>query len=61
LHSLEEDGDRLFITMELIDGVTLANAMPPRGLALQRWMPLAAQLADARQAAHAHGHRPIAI
>jgi len=31
VHSLEDDGSIVFITMELIDGVTLADAIPPDG------------------------------
>src|SRR5215212_7824322 len=34
VHSLEEHGGAVFITMELIDGSTLADQIPPRGFAL---------------------------
>ena len=61
VHSLEDDGTTLFITMELIDGATLAEAIPSGGFPLARLLPLAAQLADALHAAHACGivHRDL--
>jgi Tol biopolymer transport system component len=61
VHSLEDDGSIVFITMELIDGVTLADAIPPDGFPLARLLPLAAQLSDALHAAHARGivHRDL--
>src|SRR6185369_17114912 len=61
VHSLEDDGSMVFITMELIDGVTLGDAIPPAGFPLGRLLPLAAQLADALHAAHARGivHRDL--
>jgi Tol biopolymer transport system component len=61
VHSLEEHAGVLFITMELIDGQTLANAAPPGGFPLKRLLPLAIQLADALSAAHALGlvHRDL--
>jgi serine/threonine protein kinase len=55
LHSIEEDGDVLFLTMELVDGATLTDAIPAEGLPLDRFLSLAIQLADALQAAHARG------
>src|SRR6185369_17630161 len=41
VHSLEDDGSMVFITMELIDGVTLGDAIPPAGFPLGRLLPLA--------------------
>ncbi|MGZ7080570.1 MAG: protein kinase domain-containing protein, partial [Thermoanaerobaculia bacterium] len=55
LHSLEEHESVLFLTMELIDGATLADTIPPRGFPLDRLLPLAIQLADALAAAHGCG------
>jgi tRNA A-37 threonylcarbamoyl transferase component Bud32 len=55
LHSLEEHESVLFLTMELIDGSTLADTIPPQGLPPDRLFPLAIQLADALAAAHACG------
>ncbi|HTI36977.1 MAG TPA: protein kinase [Vicinamibacterales bacterium] len=61
VHSLDEHDGTLFITMELIDGVTLAEALPEGGLPLARVMALAVQLADALGAAHGLGivHRDL--
>jgi len=61
LHSIEEDGDVLFLTMELVDGSTLTDAIPAEGLPLDRFLALAIQLADALQAAHGRGviHRDL--
>ena len=61
VHSLDEHDGALFITMERIDGVTLAEALPENGFPLQRVMALAIQLADALGAAHGLGivHRDL--
>src|SRR5690242_11926206 len=55
VYSLDEHEGVLFITMELIDGVTLADALPENGFPIQRVMSLAVQLADALSAAHGIG------
>ena len=61
LHSIEEDGDVLFLTMELVDGSTLTDVIPADGLPLDRFLSLSIQLADALQAAHGRGviHRDL--
>ena len=61
MHSLEEDADVLFITMELIEGSTLADTIPPNGFPIARVVSLSVQLADALNAAHARGivHRDL--
>ena len=61
VHSLEEHGAVLFITMELIDGATLAEALPAHGFPLDRLLPLSIQLVDALSAAHSAGivHRDL--
>jgi Tol biopolymer transport system component/tRNA A-37 threonylcarbamoyl transferase component Bud32 len=61
VHSLEDDGAIVFVTMELIEGVTLADAIPPGGFPLARLLPLATQLSDALHAAHTRGivHRDL--
>ena len=61
LHSIEEDGEALFLTMELVDGATLTEAIPTEGLPLDRFLSLAIQLSDALQAAHGRGviHRDL--
>ena len=61
VHSLEQDTTALFITMELIEGSTLADTIPSNGFPLARVLSLSAQLADALNAAHARGivHRDL--
>jgi tRNA A-37 threonylcarbamoyl transferase component Bud32 len=61
VHSLEEHDGILFITMELVDGATLAASLPPDGFPFDRTLRLATQLADALAAAHARGivHRDL--
>jgi serine/threonine-protein kinase len=61
VYSLEEDQSRLFITMELVEGSTLADAIPPQGFALNRLLSISIQLADALNAAHTRGiiHRDL--
>jgi serine/threonine protein kinase len=61
LYSIEEhDGVRL-LTMELVDGQTLASVIVPGGLPLSRLLGLAVPLADALVAAHERGvaHRDL--
>src|SRR5688500_3254772 len=61
VYSLEEDKGILFITMELVDGVTLAASLPPGGFPFERALRVSTQLADALAAAHARGivHRDL--
>ncbi|MGH9254830.1 MAG: protein kinase domain-containing protein [Vicinamibacterales bacterium] len=61
LHSIEEQDGILFLTMELVEGSTLTNAIPSEGLPLNRFLTFAIQLADALQAAHGRGviHRDL--
>jgi serine/threonine-protein kinase len=61
VHSLEEHGGILFITMELVDGATLSASLPPGGFVFDRTLRLSTQLADALAAAHARGiiHRDL--
>jgi hypothetical protein len=61
LHSLDEHDGILFLTMELIDGATLGDTIPSRGLPIDRCVRMAVQLADAMAAAHAVGviHRDL--
>jgi Tol biopolymer transport system component len=61
LHSVEEvDGVR-FITMELVEGKTLAEMLPRTGFALSRLLEIAIPLADAVSRAHREGitHRDL--
>jgi tRNA A-37 threonylcarbamoyl transferase component Bud32 len=61
VHSLDEHEGVLFITMELVDGSTLASALPAQGFPLDRLLALSVQLADALAAAHGAGiiHRDL--
>ena len=61
LYSLEEDEDVLFLTMERVDGRSLAEALPAEGLALPEFFELAQALGEALEAAHAKGvvHRDL--
>jgi Tol biopolymer transport system component/tRNA A-37 threonylcarbamoyl transferase component Bud32 len=61
LHSIEELDGVLFLTMELVEGSTLAAAIPAGGFPIDRFLALAIQLADALQAAHGRGiiHRDL--
>jgi Tol biopolymer transport system component/tRNA A-37 threonylcarbamoyl transferase component Bud32 len=61
IHSIEQSGDRLFLTMELVRGQPLAALIPARGLPLPRLLKLAVPLADAISAAHDKGviHRDL--
>jgi len=61
IHSVEHDGGRSFLTMELVEGRTLEQAVPAGGLPLAEFLRIAIQLADAMNAAHDRGilHRDL--
>jgi serine/threonine protein kinase len=61
IYAVEEIDGRVFLAMELIDGGTLADLIPPDGLPLDAVMKYAIPLADALSAAHAQGitHRDL--
>ena len=61
LHSIEVEGDVHFLTMELVEGRTLAAAIPAGGFALEELLAIAVPLADALGSAHAKGvvHRDL--
>jgi Tol biopolymer transport system component len=61
LHSVEESGDRLFLTMEVVHGRTLAELIPNRGMTLQQFFAIAIPLAGALAVAHQRGiaHRDL--
>jgi serine/threonine protein kinase len=61
IHEVGEDGGRLFIVMERLDGRTLADLIADGPLAPALIADLAAQLADALDAAHVNGilHRDL--
>ncbi len=61
LHSIEDADGTRFLTMELVDGQTLADLVTPGGLPAARVLNLLIPLADALAAAHAKGvvHRDL--
>ena len=61
VYSVEEAGETCFLTMELVEGQTLADLIPAHGLPLDRLLKLAIPLADAMGAAHERGitHRDL--
>src|SRR2546427_6159069 len=52
IHSIEEQDGIAFITMQLVQGRTLAESIPPDGLSLQRFFDIGIPLVDAVAAAH---------
>jgi serine/threonine protein kinase/Flp pilus assembly protein TadD len=61
LHSIEQHGGTRFLTMELVEGASLAERIVPGGVAREELLDLAIALADALGAAHARGvvHRDL--
>jgi Tol biopolymer transport system component len=61
IHSVEEHDGRLFLTMELVDGGPLSEAIPAAGLPLQKLLRIAIEVADAMAAAQQRGitHRDL--
>ncbi len=61
IFSVEEAEDFHFLTMEYVEGDTLAQSIPEAGIRLDRFMELAMQIADALHAAHEQGiiHRDL--
>jgi hypothetical protein len=61
IHSVEEASGVLFLTLELVDGDTLASHIPPGGLPLDKILTFAIPLTDAVGAAHQRGitHRDL--
>ncbi|MEO5988355.1 MAG: protein kinase [Candidatus Eisenbacteria bacterium] len=61
LHSVEDDGDVRFLTMELVEGQSLGQALAPEGMPVMRVIDLGIALADALAAAHERGvvHRDL--
>jgi len=61
IHSIEQEGDVRFLTMELVDGQTLSQAIPRGGLPVGQVLEIGAALADALAASHEKGiiHRDL--
>ncbi len=61
VYSVEESEGIHFITMELVEGKTLSEVIPQKGLPLRSFIELSIPLADALSSAHAHGitHRDL--
>jgi serine/threonine protein kinase/TolB-like protein/tetratricopeptide (TPR) repeat protein len=61
IHSVEEEGERAFLTMELVDGAPLSHRIAGGPIPLGELFDLAIPLADAVSAAHHRGitHRDL--
>ena len=61
IHAIERHELRHFIVMELLEGQTLAQIMTGKPVEMEKLLPLAIQIADALESAHAKGivHRDI--
>ena len=61
VHSVEHEDGNAFLVMELIEGETIADAIPKGGMELLRLLDVAVPLAGAVAAAHEHGivHRDL--
>jgi serine/threonine protein kinase len=61
IHAFEQLGNRSFLVMELLEGETLSQMMTRQPFAMDKLLPIAIQIADAMESAHAKGivHRDI--
>jgi serine/threonine-protein kinase len=61
IYSVEESEGLHFLTMELVEGKTLTEMIPPDGMSLRSLLDVAVPLADALAAAHERGivHRDL--
>jgi serine/threonine protein kinase/Flp pilus assembly protein TadD len=61
IHAIEQHERRHYIVMELLEGVSLAQKMGRQPMEMDELLPLAIQIADALESAHAKGivHRDI--
>ena len=61
VHSVEEQDNVHFITMELVKGKTLAELLPKKGFSLEKFFDVAIPLSDPVAAAHEQGivHRDL--
>ena len=61
IHAIEQHERQHFLVMELLEGQTLAQLMHRQTFAMEKLLPMAVQIADALESAHAKGivHRDI--
>ncbi len=61
IHAIEQHGGQHFIVMELLEGQTLGQVMTRQPFTMDKLLPMATQIADALESAHAKGivHRDI--
>ena len=61
IHGFEDSGSTHALVLELVDGVTLADRIAKGPIALDETPPIARQIAEALEAAHAQGiiHRDL--
>src|SRR5215467_13876464 len=61
IHAIEQHERQHFIVMELLEGQTLSQRMSGMAMELEKLLPMAIQIADALESAHAKGivHRDI--
>ena len=61
IYDIVSEGDSEYMVMELVDGKTLADLIPPGGVGVAKTLQYSTQMADALRAAHAAGivHRDL--